>query len=286
MCDPGFVFFANFTEINFDEDSQHISYYNSTVIEAILDNLNETSNLTSMDGFLLAINQTDNFTAIEGYLVTLKRIENFTSIAELLDVYNSTTIEDFIDEMSTDLNTLNDPYIWELYDNMGDNYTINSMDDYSSFAHNISNLNRGYSNISRYNSTVNLNRTSKLTNIEDELLSLKETDNFTAIEGFVSALKRIDNFTSVGELLDIYNLTSIEDLIVAMSNDLKNLKNFHIWELLGDIYNITDRDDYFDSANNLSHFENFTRSKLIICSQDLEIDVPWETDPPGECERE
>ena len=294
-----------------------------------MDKLNETSNVTGIGDFLLAINQTDNFTAIEGLLGTLKRIENYTSITELRDVYNSTTIEDFIDAMSSDLDQLNNPLIWDLYKNitlMVDNHTITEVDDYFSFAHNISDFNTGFSNMSHYNSTFNIsdfnkgysnmspinstfstsninkgysnisqiNSTISISNLNGSysnlshynsifyhyFVSLNETDNFTAIEGFLSALKRIDNFTSIGELLDIYNSTSIENLIIRMSNDLDNLKKFHLLEL------ITDVDDYFGSANNISHFESFTRSKLIICSQDWDVDVPWEIDPPGKCQRE
>ena len=251
-----------------------------------MDNLNGTSNLTG--NFLLAINQTDNFTTFEGFLGTLKRIENFTSILELLDVYNLTTIEDFTDAMRSDLRNLNNSYNWELYKNMilmRYNYSITDLDDSFSFAYNISDFIRGYSNTKQYNSTISLNEKSNLTNIKNSSLPNNLSLNFTVIEGFLSALKRIDNFTSFRELQGIYNSTSIEDLIITMSSDLNSLRHFPLLKLLGDIFNITDMDDYFDSAN-ISHFENFTRTKLIICSQDLDIDVPWETDPPGECERE
>ena len=70
-----------------------------------------------------------------------------------------------------------------------------------------------------------------------------------------------------------------------MSNDLNSLRNFPLSEIL-DVLNITDMNNYFGSVNNLSHFESFTRDKLVICSQGLDIDVPWEADPPEECERE
>ena len=252
-----------------------------------MDNLNGTSNLTG--NVLLAINQTDNFTTFDGFLGALKRIENFTSISELLDVYNLTTIEDFTDAMRSDLNNLNNSYIWEIYKNLiltRYHYNITDLDDYLSFAHNISDFIRGYSNTKQYNSTISSNEKSNLTNIQNNFLPNNLSLTFTVIEGFLSALKRIGNFTSIGELQDIYNSTSIEDLIITMSSDLKILRNFPLSELLGDIFNITDMDDYFDSANSVSHFESFTRTKLIICSQDLDIDVPWETDPPGECERE
>ena len=391
MCDPGFEILTNFTDIYSDEESSHLSYYNSTLIEAIFDNLNGTSNLTG--DFLRAINHTENFTSFEGFLSTLKKIENFTSISHLSDIYNSTTLDDLIDAMSSDLNNLNNSYIWEIYKNMTImGFNQKDLDDYLSLANNRSGSIDDYSNSKQYNLTIgnltnimvrhnsmttstttttkfttttklsgggpcashivrtniadptdptcasfitclngaqvgtsiscgvgtkfsfdaqtcdwpanvqdcgstpftnssmkkitmHFNSTRNLTNIKTDFLPINLSLNVTVIESFRSSLMRIDNFTNMGELLDTYNSTSIEDLIITMSNDLNSLRNFPLSEIL-DVLNITDMNNYFGSVNNLSHFESFTRDKLVICSQGLDIDVPWEAEPPEECERE
>ena len=259
--------------MHFEERSTAISYYNSTVIEAILDSLNETRNATGNGDFPLTSNQTYKFTGIVAFLSALKRLENFTDIPELSEIYNSTIIDDLIDAMSDDLINLNNSQMFEIYDKTILKRNTNT-DGY--FSSNTSNFVKDISRQRDYNSTSNFNIISNLTNLKKDFHSMNKSLDLTAFEGFLNAL----NFTNYKKLQDIYNSTSIEDLIEAMINDLNNLKQFPLMELLGNIYNLTNMDIYFGHAKNISHSTGFTRSKVIICSENLDIDVPWENDPP------
>ena len=150
------------------------------------------------------------------------------------------------------------------------------------FSTNTSNFVKNISRPRYYNSTSNFNIISNLTNLKKDIHPMNKSLDLTTFDGFLNA-QNLNNFK---ELKDIYNSTSIEDLIEAMINDLNNLKQFPLMELLGNIYNLTNMDLYFGPATNISHYTGFTRSKVIICSENLDIDVPWENDPPGECQRE
>ena len=266
--------------MHFEERYLAISYYNSTVIEAILDSVNETRNATGNVDFSLTSNQTYKFTDIVAFLSALKRLENFTDFPELSEIYNSTIIEDLIDAMSDDLINLNNSQMLEIYDKIILKQDNTNTDGY--FSTNTSNFVKNISRPRNYNSMSNLNIISNLTNLKKDFYSMNKSLDLTAFEGFLNIL----NFTNFKELQDIYNSTSIEDLIEAMIYDLNNLKQFPLMVLLGNIYNLTNMDLYFGPATNISHYTGFTRSKVIICPGNLDIDVPWENDPPGECQRE